>query len=285
MARIATVSPSVGNEFPMKAAIDQVLTHRAGLAVIAASAVLLFWRLGQNELASWDEAIYAQVSKEILSSGDWVTLHWGHRTWFEKPPLFMWATAILYKWFGVNELWSRVGSALSGVGVAALTYLIGKKIYDRPVGLGAVLILLTTPHFVSSARIATTDIALTCFVYLAVYGYVRTWEGDTRWWYLAWTGIALAVILASVVGAVTAMLLQRYVIIVTTALAGAWTIMVGGLTIAASRGVEGLPTPGDTWILYPFTPATEQRWVPVAWLSLGLIGAIAQLWFGGRKRK
>ena len=97
---------------------------------------------------------------------------------------------------------------------------------------------------------------------------------------------AAAVIVASIVGAIGAMLLQRYVIIVTTALAGAWTILVGGLTIAAVRGMEGIAVPGEPWILYPFTPATEQRWVLVAWLSLGLVGAIVQLAIGGtRKRK
>jgi hypothetical protein len=95
---------------------------------------------------------------------------------------------------------------------------------------------------------------------------------------------AVAVIGASVVGAIAAMLLQRHVIVVTTALAGAWTIMVGGLTIAASRGLAGLPPPGDAWILYPFTPASEGRWV-VAWLCLGLVGALVQLALGGRKRK
>jgi Domain of unknown function (DUF4203) len=95
---------------------------------------------------------------------------------------------------------------------------------------------------------------------------------------------AVAVIVAATVGAVGAMLLQRYVIIVTTALAGAWTILVGGLTIAAARGVEGVTPPGEPWILYPFTPAQE-RWVLVAWLSLGLIGAVVQLAIGGSRRK
>jgi hypothetical protein len=96
---------------------------------------------------------------------------------------------------------------------------------------------------------------------------------------------AVAVIVASAVGAIGAMLLQRYVIIVTTALAGAWTILVGGLTIASTRGVEGLPVPGDTWILYPFAPAPGERWVLVGWLALGLVGAIVQLALGGRKKR
>jgi hypothetical protein len=96
---------------------------------------------------------------------------------------------------------------------------------------------------------------------------------------------AVAVIVASIVGAIGAMLLQRYVIIVATALTGAWTIVLGGITIAAAQGVEGLPAPNDPWILYPFTPAGDQRWVPVAWISLGLLGTIVQLSTGGRRRR
>jgi hypothetical protein len=95
---------------------------------------------------------------------------------------------------------------------------------------------------------------------------------------------AAAVVVSSVVGAIGAMFLQRYVIIVTTALAGSWTILVGGLTVAAARGIEGVTPPGEPWILYPFTPAEEQ-WVLVAWLCLGLIGAIVQLAVGGSRRK
>ncbi len=96
---------------------------------------------------------------------------------------------------------------------------------------------------------------------------------------------ALAVIIASILGAIGTMILQRYVIIVSTAFGGAWTIIVGGLAIAAARGVEGLPPAGDPWILYPFTPASGERWVPVAWIALGLVGAIVQLATANRKKK
>ena len=60
------------------------------LVLVAAFALL--WKLGTGSLAAWDEAIYAQVAKEMVRSGDWLTLHWGNQPWFEKPPLFMWIT-------------------------------------------------------------------------------------------------------------------------------------------------------------------------------------------------
>ena len=35
---------------------------------------VFFWRLGQPALKDWDEAIYGEVSKEILQSGNWFDL-------------------------------------------------------------------------------------------------------------------------------------------------------------------------------------------------------------------
>jgi hypothetical protein len=80
------------------------------------------------------------------------------------------------------------------------------------------------------------------------------------------------------------MFLQRYVIVVATAFGGAWTVIVGGLAIAGDRGAARAATAGDVWILYPTSPAPGQRWVPVAWIALGLIGTAVQLITTGRKR-
>ena len=95
---------------------------------------------------------------------------------------------------------------------------------------------------------------------------------------------ALAVVVLSIVGSVGAMFLQRYVIVVATAFGGAWTVIVGGLAIAGDRGAARAATAGDVWILYPTSPAPDQRWVPVAWIALGLIGTAVQLITTGRKR-
>ncbi len=96
---------------------------------------------------------------------------------------------------------------------------------------------------------------------------------------------ALAVVAFSVVGAVGAMLLQRYVIIITTAFSGAWTMMVGGLAIAGDTGAARAAATGNVWILYPFTPVAGQRWVPIAWFVLGLIGTGVQLGVTGKKKR
>jgi hypothetical protein len=97
---------------------------------------------------------------------------------------------------------------------------------------------------------------------------------------------ALAVILLSVAGAVGAMLLQRYVIIFSTAFSGAWTMIVGGLALSGDATAARAAATGNVWILYPFAPLSAHRWVPYAWAALGIAGAAVQLGItAGKKRR
>jgi hypothetical protein len=105
------------------------------------------------------------------------------------------------------------------------------------------------------------------------WGYVRT--GDPP---------AVAIVALAVVGAIGAMLLQRYVIIVSTAFAGAWTLILGGFAMGGDRAADRPGSVGDVWILNPTMPATGQRWVPIAWFAIGLIGTAVQLGITGRKK-
>lgn len=162
------------------------------LLLVLAAALALLWKLGAGSLAAWDEAIYAQVSKEIVRGGDWITLHWEYKLWFEKPPLFMWTTALFYRIFGINEFGARAASAVSGITLVAFTYLIGRLSYNERVGLLAAIILLTCYYFLSFSRFGTMDVMLAFLLYLALYAYLRLREGNQKWWYMVGVCCALA---------------------------------------------------------------------------------------------
>ena len=94
----------------------------------------------------------------------------------------------------------------------------------------------------------------------------------------------LVVILFSIAGAATAMVLQRYVIIIATAFGGAWTLLVGALALTGdSRALDAAST-GNVWIVYPFSPEPEQRWLVWAWLAVGMGGIFVQLGVTGRSK-
>jgi hypothetical protein len=94
---------------------------------------------------------------------------------------------------------------------------------------------------------------------------------------------AAAIIVLAIFGAIAAMVLQRYVIIVSTAFGGAWTILVASLALVGDRAAARAVASGEVWILYPTTPAPGDRWVPVVWIVLGLIGTAVQLGVTGRR--
>ena len=95
----------------------------------------------------------------------------------------------------------------------------------------------------------------------------------------------VVVILLSVTGALAALALQRYVIIISTALGGAWTALVGGLALAGDRLAIEAATRNGTWVVTPLNPAPGERWVVIAWLVMGITGAVIQFGVTAKGRK
>ena len=89
------------------------------------------------------------------------------------------------------------------------------------------------------------------------------------------------VVLFSVAGALIATWLQRYVIILGTAFGGAWTMIVGGLAVMGDQTAINAAAAGDIWVAYPMNPAPGQPWVPYAWVALGLVGTLVQMFVTG----
>ncbi|MCL4849615.1 MAG: DUF4203 domain-containing protein [Acidobacteria bacterium] len=127
-------------------------------------------------------------------------------------------------------------------------------------GLAGAL-LLVFAYFVGVALVGA---ALGAVVVHLVWGYVG---GDPH---------PLVVIVACVLGALGSLSLQRYVIVVGTAFGGAWTLLVGALTLAGHEAAAAA-TRGEGWLTYPLSPAPGERWVQVAWIVLGVAGTIVQL--------
>ncbi len=154
----------------------------------ALSFFYLFFNLGSGSLASWDEAFYAVVSRELFQSGQWLKLTFLGEPWFDKPPLVFWATSLAYHFLGVSEFSSRFFSALCGVGTVLVTHWLGSKLFDRWTGFCGALVLLSSSHFIRFARFGMTDSPLTFFMTLTLLFF---WLGREQRKYLIFSGIAL----------------------------------------------------------------------------------------------
>ena len=149
--------------------------------LLALSAVLFGFLLGHDSLYDWDEAWYGQVVKELLATGDWITLQWRGAPFFDKPPLAIWVMAASAQAFGLNETALRLPSAIASVLTVLVLYGIARQGFGRirPALLSA-LVLLTTLPFVKAGRMAMLDGPLALTFTLGVFCFVMA-RRDARW--------------------------------------------------------------------------------------------------------
>lgn len=166
------------------------------MAILACIAAALFLiKLGTGALLDWDEAIYAEVSREMLASHHWLTPIWQHQPFFEKPPLVFWVQAFFMHWFGVTEFAVRLASALAGIAIVLLTYSIARRMAGPAAGIFAGFVLLTCNHFDRIVREGTTDALLCLCIYLSVYAYVRLRAEGPAWFYLLCAAVGVGVMI------------------------------------------------------------------------------------------
>ena len=97
--------------------------------------------LGRIPLFEPDEGRYAEIPREMLELGDFVTPLLNYVKYFEKPPLLYWLNAISMVVFGENEFAVRFPTALCGVLTVLLVYYAGRRLFGRREGVVASLML------------------------------------------------------------------------------------------------------------------------------------------------
>ncbi|MBE7561154.1 glycosyltransferase family 39 protein [bacterium] len=162
------------------------------LAVLVAAAAwpMFFPHLGEGSLAAYDEAVYAEIAREAHENGHYLVTWYHGRPYVEKPPLCIWAMAMSYKIFGVNELGARAPSALFAWLSVVLVFLLGKRCFNAAAGLLAAALLASSEFFLLNARQGMTDTLPVLSALLFAWGLLDVWEG--RRWGGVWMGTALA---------------------------------------------------------------------------------------------
>src|SRR5579884_1245021 len=95
------------------------------IVVLFASAVYLSCVFSPPSLMDDVDAVQAQIARNMLTSGDWVTAHIDRIAYLEKPPLLYWMTAVSYKIFGVHDWSARLPIVLGAIGLCWLTAAFG----------------------------------------------------------------------------------------------------------------------------------------------------------------
>jgi 4-amino-4-deoxy-L-arabinose transferase-like glycosyltransferase len=156
---------------------------------------LYFLGLGRVALLDPDEPVYANVGREMLRSGDWLTPHRNGALWFDKPPLFHWVVAASQALFGATAWASRLPSAVAASLLALLIYAFGRRTLSPRAALIAAVAIAGCVQTVILARAAVTDMLFaTCFAAACCawyLGFERAKNG-ARWSAVAGVALGLA---------------------------------------------------------------------------------------------
>ncbi|MHB2016285.1 MAG: ArnT family glycosyltransferase [Candidatus Xenobia bacterium] len=162
--------------------------------IFAVFAALALWHLGDAALWDNDESTYAEIAREFLTTGDWVTLHFKGDPWFCHPPLYYWMVALCFKWLGCTETAARLPSALFGAASLSVLYLLGRQLQSPRAGLLAAVSLGLTFQWYMESRMALLDTPLHFFLILTLLGMWLGLQGSRRGWWLMFAASGLAVL-------------------------------------------------------------------------------------------
>jgi 4-amino-4-deoxy-L-arabinose transferase-like glycosyltransferase len=161
--------------------------RRPLLILIALAAITFALGLGRQAITDSDEAYYAEASREMAASGDWLTPHYNFMDRWQKPVLYYWLTASTYLVTGPGEGPARLWSALSGVALTLLTFAVARRHgSDADSQWLAGAIVATSYGYFAMARSALPDLPLTaCITATIAAGLEAGRAGASRWWIAA----------------------------------------------------------------------------------------------------
>ena len=198
----------VSSVIPMKQPAKHPFTRLLSLLLVIAVVGLWFGTLGSRHLANPDEGRYAEIAREMVASGDWVTPRLNGFKYFEKPPLQYWATAMAYRLFGQHEWTARLWTALTGMLSVLAIFYAGGRLFGREAGFYAALVLLSSFLFIFAGHINTLDMGVTCFMTLGLTGFLLAQQRtvSTReargWMHVTWASLGLSLLSKGLIGIV-----------------------------------------------------------------------------------
>ncbi len=186
------------------------------LLLLMIYSLIWFGTLNYRHLIPSDEGRYAEMAREMLVTGDWVTLRYNGYKYFEKPPLQVWATAAIFQVFGIGDWQARLWTALTGFLTILAIGFTGTRIYNARAGWLAAVVLASSPMWVISGHFNSLDMGLSAFLVAALCSLLLAQTSHNKsscrnWMWACWGFMALATLSKGVIGAaIPAMVFVAY---------------------------------------------------------------------------
>jgi len=150
--------------------------------------------LGSFGLSESSEARYAEISREMVKTGDYLRPNLLGINHYHKPPVAYYITALGYQIFGINEFGARFFLGIALLLQVYLIFRIGRILFkEEKVAIASALIYLSFPIVLIAARNLTTDAYLTTFILWSIYLWLQNRVNQSKiWLYGFYTVLGLA---------------------------------------------------------------------------------------------
>jgi hypothetical protein len=151
------------------------------------------------------DAVQAQIARNMLQSGDWVTARLDGVAYLEKSPAKYWMIAVSYMIFGVHDWAARIPIALSTILLCWVTARFAAWAFGPRAGLYSGLAIGTCVGIFLFTRVLIPDVVLTLTITVAMWAFLRALdETETRpflWAMLLWASVAAGLLLKGLIAA------------------------------------------------------------------------------------
>jgi 4-amino-4-deoxy-L-arabinose transferase-like glycosyltransferase len=180
--------------------------HFYVMVLLAAAAVYAGCMISPPSLEDDVDAVQAQIARNMLTSGDWVTARLDGIPYLEKAPLIYWLIAGSYKYFGVTDWAARIPVVAAAIFLAWLTTAFGMWAFGARAGFYAGLCIATCFGLFLFTRIQIPDVMLTASIALSLWAFLRTIDETERrpgWWaFVMAASLGISLLFKSLVGVV-----------------------------------------------------------------------------------
>jgi 4-amino-4-deoxy-L-arabinose transferase-like glycosyltransferase len=215
------------------------------LILLFLGAVVLYsignWSL---PLIDRDEPRFAEASREMRQSGDYIVPRLNGDYRLDKPPLIYWCQVLSYNLFGENDFAARFPSAIFAALTAVATLVFGTRIYGARVGVWAGIVFATSLQVFIHARAAVADMPLVFFFLLATWA---DWERlksprAAVWWWTFYLALGLGFLAKGPAALLPALFgpVQRLLTGVPRKIS-LCSALLGGLVVLGVIGLWGIP--------------------------------------------
>jgi 4-amino-4-deoxy-L-arabinose transferase-like glycosyltransferase len=194
-----------GSGFPRDQRLDTGKNWHLYLGVLlVAGAIYLGCLISPPSLMDDVDAVQAQIARNMLTSGDWVTARLDGVVYLEKAPLIYWAMAVAYAIFGVHDWVARLPIALSAIALCWLTAAFATWAFGKRAGFYAGLCMATCIGLFLFTRVLIPDVMLTFTVALGMWAFLRALDEEEphpRFWALVLAAnLGVGLLLKSLIG-------------------------------------------------------------------------------------